>query len=73
MLAELYQRPTRYELDVNDYERPRHQLMEYVQYRRKFEQNQLLNSSPSDPSGTNARTGVPSLNLQAIDPKALQQ
>jgi len=37
MLAELYKRPTRYQLDVSEYERPRHQLMEYIGYRRKFE------------------------------------
>ncbi len=37
MLAELYKRPTRYELNLALYERPRQQLMDYVQYRRKFE------------------------------------
>jgi len=30
MLAELYKRPTRYELNLALYERPRQQLMEYV-------------------------------------------
>jgi hypothetical protein len=42
MLVDLYSRPTRYELDVNEYERSRQNVMEYVSYRRKFEQSQRL-------------------------------
>lgn len=44
MLAELYKRPTRYELNLAQYERPRQQLMEYIQYRRKFELSQKISA-----------------------------
>ena len=37
MIAELYKRPTRYELDIQQYEKPRQQLMEYAAFRRKYE------------------------------------
>jgi hypothetical protein len=37
LLQELYSRKTRYELNLSEYERPRHQLVEYLGYRRKFE------------------------------------
>lgn len=39
MLVELYSRASRYTLDINEYERYRAQLMDYLVYRRKFEQS----------------------------------
>jgi murein DD-endopeptidase MepM/ murein hydrolase activator NlpD len=76
MLAELYKRPTRYELDLSQYERPRQQLLEYVSYRGKFEQsqglalNELKNAASAD--AKQGEGGVPSLNLQPLDPKSIQ-
>lgn len=39
MIEELYKRSSRYELDINEYEIPRQQMIEYVAYRRRFEQS----------------------------------
>jgi serine/threonine-protein kinase SRPK3 len=49
--------------------------MEYISFRRKYEQSQRLYQmlDPAQTSGINKAPGIPSLNLQSMDPKNVQQ
>lgn len=67
MLAELYNRPSRYELNLAQYERPRQQLMEYISYRRKFEMSQKI-TAMNEGTQQSSEIQPPSL-----DPKSVQQ
>jgi hypothetical protein len=67
----------RYTLDTNEFKKSNQLLHDYLFYRRKFEQSQratLANGGESAIlNNITSSNGVPSLNLQQLDPRVMQQ